>query len=206
RYYGRLSGMTKEALAFAIPKQLERLGLEDAANRKTSGVFKGMLQRLGLAPALLHEPELLILDEPAIGCEPGGPKMCVGIIREEKSGGRSVFLSSHILADVERICDEVIMIRQGEVVFSEQLASFGTHAQDWAIEVGGFNDGIREQLGARVQILSINGDTAILLCSSSEKRELLKTLLALPIEIGTVQRNRVGSLEDTYMTYVGDPE
>ena len=206
RYYGRLSGMTKEALAFAIPKQLERLGLEDAANRKASGFSKGMLQRLGLAQALLHEPELLILDEPASGLDPVGRKIVLDIIREEKSRGRSVFLSSHILADVERICDEVIMIQQGEVVFSEQLASFGTHAQDWAIEVGGFNDDIREQLGARVRILSINGDTAILLCSSSEKRELLKTLLALPVEIGTVQRHRVGSLEDTYMKYVGESE
>jgi len=206
RYYGRLSGMTKEALTLAIPKQLERLGLEDAANRKASSFSKGMMQRLGLAQALLHQPELLILDEPASGLDPVGRKVVLDIIREERSRGRTVFLSSHILADVERTCDEVIMIRQGEVVFSDQLTSFGTHAQDWAIEVGGFNDGIRGQLGTGVQILSINGDTAILLCSSSEKRELLKRLLALPVEIGTVQRNRVGSLEDTYMKYVGESE
>jgi ABC-2 type transport system ATP-binding protein len=206
RYYGQLSGMTQEALAVAIPKQLERLGLDDAANRKASGFSKGMMQRLGLAQALLHQPEVLILDEPASGLDPVGRKVVLDIIREEKARGRTVFLSSHILADVERICDEVIMIRQGEVVFSEQLGSFGTHAEDWEIEVSGFNDGIRGQLGPQAQILSVNGDTTILLCSSSGKRELLKTLLALPVEIGTVQRHRAASLEDTFMKYVGKSE
>src|SRR5438552_16743746 len=132
RYYGLLSGMKKESLAIAIPKQLERLGLADAAHRKASGFSKGMTQRLGLAQALLHEPELLILDEPTSGLDPEGRRLVLDIIREERSRGRTVFLSSHILSDVERTCDEVVMVRQGEVVFSEQIASFGTDSQEWA--------------------------------------------------------------------------
>jgi ABC-type multidrug transport system ATPase subunit len=205
-YYGRLSGMTKESLAQAIPRQLERLGLSDATHRRASGFSKGMTQRLGIAQALLHEPELLILDEPTSGLDPEGRRLVLDIIREEKLRGRSVFLSSHILSDVERICDEVVMIRQGEVVFSEQLASFGSENQDWAIEVAGFDDAVSAQIGPQAQVLSRNGATAILLCSSDVKRQLLKTLLELPVEIGTVQRHRAGSLEDTYMKYVGKAE
>jgi ABC-2 type transport system ATP-binding protein len=203
RFYGQLSGLSKDSLARSTDQQLDRVGLADAKHRKASGFSKGMTQRLGLAQALLHEPELLILDEPTSGLDPEGRRQVLDIIREEKSRGRTVFLSSHILADVERICDEVIMIREGEVMFAEQLTSFGVEAQEWAIEVGGFNDAIREQISTQAQVLSVNGDTAILLCPSSTKRELLKTLLGLPVEIGTVQRHRAGSLEDTYMKYVG---
>src|SRR5437868_7087646 len=155
--------MSNDALARSIPRQLERMGLSEAVNRKASGFSKGMTQRLGLAQALLHEPELLILDEPTSGLDPEGRRLVLEIIREEKAMGRTVFLSSHILSDVERICDEVVMIRQGEVVFSEQIASFGGDSQEWAIEVSGFNDGIREQLGAQARIQSTNGDAAVLL-------------------------------------------
>jgi ABC-2 type transport system ATP-binding protein len=206
RFYGQLSGMSKESLSLAAAKQLDRVGLGDAKHRKASGFSKGMTQRLGLAQALLHEPELLILDEPTSGLDPEGRRLVLDIIREEKSRGQTVFLSSHILTDVERICDEVIMIREGEVMFSEQLTSFSVEAQEWAIEVGGFNDAVREQIGALAQVLSVDGETAILLCPSSAKRELLKSLLALPVEIGTVQRHRAGSLEDRYMKYVGKAE
>jgi ABC-2 type transport system ATP-binding protein len=198
--------MTKESLAPAIPKQLERLGLGDARHRKVSGFSKGMTQRLGLAQALIHDPELLILDEPTSGLDPEGRRLVLEIVRDEKARGRTVFLSSHILSDVERVCDEVIMIRQGEVVFSEQLASFSVQTQDWAIEVGGFNDSIRAQIGDRAQVLSSNDDSAILVCASAAKRDLLKTLLELPVEIGAVQRRRSESLEDTYMKYVGKGE
>jgi len=91
-------------------------------------------------------------------------------------------------------------------VFSEQLASFGSEVQDWAVEVANFDDAIAEQIGAQAQVLSRNGKTAILVCSSSAKRQLLKTLLDLPVEIGTMQRHRAGSLEDTYMKFVGKAE
>jgi ABC-2 type transport system ATP-binding protein len=206
RYYGRLSGMPKENLVNAVKKQLERLGLIEAAGRKAASFSKGMMQRLGLAQALLHEPELLILDEPASGLDPEGRRLVLDIISEEKARGRTVFLSSHILSDVERICDEVVMIRQGQIMFSEQVASFGVTTEEWTIEVAGFDDAVRQQLGANVRILTSSGNTAVLLCSSSAKQDLLRTLLALDLEIGAVQRHRTGSLEDVYMKYVGRDE
>src|SRR6185295_1527401 len=136
-YYGQLSGISKDVLARTIPVLLDRMGLGAAANRKASGYSKGMTQRLGLAQALIHEPELLILDEPTSGLDPEGRRLVLEIIRDEKAKGRTIFLSSHILADVERTCDEVVMVRQGEIVFAEHLTSIGAESSDWAIQVLG---------------------------------------------------------------------
>ena len=103
--------------------------------RKVSGFSKGMYQRLGLAQALLHEPDLLILDEPTTGLDPEGRKLVADIILEEKARGATVFLSSHILADVERTCDHVVILNQGRVVFAESMARVRGEADDWEIEV-----------------------------------------------------------------------
>ena len=203
RYYGQLSGISSAELEHSIPRQLERMGLSAAANRKASGFSKGMTQRLGLAQALLHEPELLILDEPTSGLDPEGRRLVLDIIREEKAKGRTVFLSSHILADVERTCDEVVMVRQGEVAFADHVSSFSIDRDEWEVEVVGFNDAIREAVGPKCNIAGINGESAFLVCSSEEKREFLRTLLSLPVEIGTIQRRRTGSLEEAYMKHVG---
>ncbi|HEX4999420.1 MAG TPA: ABC transporter ATP-binding protein [Terriglobia bacterium] len=203
RYYGQLAGVPADTLARAVPAQLERLGISEAGNRRTSGLSKGMTQRLGLAQALLHEPELLILDEPTSGLDPEGRRLVLEIIREEKAKGKTVFLSSHILADVERVCDEVVMIRRGEVAFADQISSFGAANQDWAIEVLGFTSAVRESLEPDLRLLSLEGEVAVLLCDSSGKRELLRKLVELPVEIGAIQRHRGSSLEDAYMKHVG---
>jgi len=202
-YYGRLAGVSKDVLSRSVPLQLERMGLTAAANRKASGFSKGMTQRLGLAQALLHEPELLILDEPTSGLDPEGRRLVLEIIREEKAKGKTIFLSSHILADVERTCDEVVMVRQGEVAFADQVSSFSNVSEEWEIEVSGFSTAIRDVLGSRCSVVSESGDTAVLMCTSEDKRELLKALLSQPVDIGGMKRRRTGSLEDAYMKHVG---
>src|SRR4029079_19001761 len=123
----------------AVPPLLARMGLEGAASRAVSTFSKGMTQRLGLAQAMLHEPELLILDEPTSGLDPEGRRLVLDIIGEEKAKGRTVFLSSHILSDVERTCDEVVMVHRGEVAFSNQIAAFHSTGGDWEIEVTGWS-------------------------------------------------------------------
>jgi ABC-2 type transport system ATP-binding protein len=112
QFYGRLSGMPDEQLNNAIPELLIRLGLKEAMHRRVGTFSKGMTQRLGLAQALLHQPELLILDEPTSGLDPEGRKLVAELIIQEKAKGRTIFLSSHILSDVERVCDRVLMIRK----------------------------------------------------------------------------------------------
>jgi ABC-2 type transport system ATP-binding protein len=204
QYYGRLSGMASSDLQQAIPPVLDRMGLADAANRKVVTFSKGMNQRLGLAQALLHDPELLILDEPTSGLDPEGRRLVLDIIRDEKARGRTIFLSSHILSDVERTCDEVVMIRQGEVVFAEHLSAFAGQSQQWEIEVLAWDASVKDQLaGLNFTFLSELGDKATLLCPGEAKRDLLHKLTELPVEVGTVQRHRGATLEDTYMKFVG---
>ena len=204
KYYGRLSGMAPSDLHQAIPPLLDRMGLADAVNRKAVTFSKGMNQRLGLAQALLHDPELLILDEPTSGLDPEGRRLILDIIREEKAKGRTIFLSSHILSDVERTCDEVFMVRQGEIVFAEHLSAFAGQTEQWEIEVLSWDAAVKDRLaGQNFTFLLEAGDKAVLLCSGEAKRDLLHKLTELPVDVGTVQRHRGASLEDTYMKFVG---
>jgi ABC-2 type transport system ATP-binding protein len=204
RYYGRLSGMSGHAIDAAVPPLLARMGLEGAANRAVATFSKGMTQRLGLAQAMLHNPDLLILDEPTTGLDPEGRRLVLDIIGEEKAKGRTVFLSSHILSDVERTCDEVVMVNQGKVAFSRQISAFQPGGEDWEIEVTGWNAAYREPLGDVAFSVAAEGeDSAVLVCAAGQKKALLHRLTSLPIEVGTVQRRRGASLEDTYLKHVG---
>ncbi|HET9217425.1 MAG TPA: ABC transporter ATP-binding protein [Terriglobia bacterium] len=204
RFYGRLCGMSMAEMDQAIPPLLDRMGLADAADRRVATFSKGMNQRLCLAQALLHNPDLLILDEPTSGLDPEGRRLVLEIIREERSRGRTIFLSSHILSDVERTCDEVFMIRKGEIVYSERLSAFSTKSPQWEIEVLGWNAKAGEGLTAmNFTFLSEEHDRAVLLCSAESKRELLRRLTELPVEIGSIQRHRGATLEDVYMKMVG---
>ena len=118
---GRLSGMSGGKLAVRVEKVIERVGMAHAIDRAVRALSKGMLQRVGLAAALVHEPELLILDEPMSGLDPVGRKDVRDLILEEKQKGRTVFFSTHILNDVETLCDQVCILRQGKVVVSGVL-------------------------------------------------------------------------------------
>jgi ABC-2 type transport system ATP-binding protein len=202
-YYGRLSGVSPTALGAAIPRLLERLGLGDASDRPVGTFSKGMTQRLGLAQALVHDPELLILDEPTSGLDPQGRRLVLDIVREEKAAGRTVFLSSHILADVERTCDEVIMVANGEVAFSDRLSAFAADGQEWEIEVSAWTPASAAALVQCTFTVAREADgVATLRCAAADKRQLLHTLTSLPIDVGTVQPRRA-TLEDKYLSHVG---
>jgi ABC-2 type transport system ATP-binding protein len=204
RYYGRLSGMSRAAIDAAVPPLLARMGLDGASARPVNTFSKGMTQRLGLAQALLHDPELLILDEPTSGLDPEGRRLVLDIIREEKARGRTVFLSSHILSDVERTCDEVVMVNHGEVAFAHQIAAFGSGSLDWEIEVLGWTAAQRDLLGDLAFSVAAEGDgSAVLVCATDQKRALLHKLTSLPLDVGTVQRRRTATLEETYLRHVG---
>ncbi|GAB3667151.1 ABC transporter ATP-binding protein [Halopiger thermotolerans] len=121
--YDRLTA--RQHLAFAIESKgadddpealLERVGLADAIDKKAGGYSKGMSQRLMLAMALVGEPDLLILDEPSTGLDPNGAREMRDIVREENERGATVFFSSHIMEQVEVVCDRVGILRDGEMV------------------------------------------------------------------------------------------
>jgi ABC-2 type transport system ATP-binding protein len=118
----RLSGLSARAARDRTRHVLGQVGILYAADRPVRKLSKGMLQRTGLAAALVSDPELLILDEPMSGLDPVGRKEVRDLILDERKNGRTIFFSTHILSDVESICDRVTILRRGEVVVSGRLS------------------------------------------------------------------------------------
>lgn len=104
-----------------IAETLERVGLAHAADRKAGQFSTGMKQRLGLGMALLHRPELLILDEPTNGMDPAGMREVRLLLRELAAQGVTVFISSHLLHEIEQVCEQVAVLKQGRIVFQGEV-------------------------------------------------------------------------------------
>ncbi|MEI7898910.1 MAG: ABC transporter ATP-binding protein [bacterium] len=117
-FYGGLCGMSKSLIRTRSEELIERVGLKEAGGRLLRHYSKGMLQRAGIAQALLHEPELLILDEPFTGLDPLARIQFRDLIIELKRQGKTVFFSSHELSEAELICDRVAILKQGALVWS----------------------------------------------------------------------------------------
>lgn len=122
--HGRLYGMSRTARRQRIPELLELVGLSEHARRPIAGFSKGMLQRIGLAQALLNDPELVFLDEPTSALDPFGRMLVRGIIHDLKARGTTVFLNSHLLGEVEATCDRVSFIKDGRVLRTLGLHEF----------------------------------------------------------------------------------
>jgi ABC-2 type transport system ATP-binding protein len=116
RFYGKLCGLRGKALESRVKELLELVDLTDASDRRLGGYSKGMLQRIGLAQALVQEPRLVILDEPTAGVDPIGSRQIRDLILELKSRGITVFLCSHLLEQVQEVCDRVGIIFRGKMV------------------------------------------------------------------------------------------
>jgi len=115
-FYARLFGIKKNKRQAKIRELLNLVGLEKAAHLPLRKFSRGMLQRTGLAQALINDPEILLLDEPLSGLDPVGRKEIRDIIVHLKEEGKTVFLSSHILQDIEMICDRVAILMEGEII------------------------------------------------------------------------------------------
>ena len=121
--YGRMYGMTEQQRAEQIPKLIDLVGLKGRENDLVGKYSKGMQQRIGIAQALLNNPELVILDEPSIGLDPVGMVEVRELVKTISKEGITVFLSSHLLFEVEQICDHVTIINKGVMLASDTLAN-----------------------------------------------------------------------------------
>jgi ABC-2 type transport system ATP-binding protein len=115
-FYGRLCGLGGKMLRDRSRELLALVGLEDAADRRVGGYSKGMLQRIGLAQALVQEPRLLVLDEPTAGVDPAGSRQIRDLILRFKERGITVMLCSHLLSQVQEICDRIGIMHRGELL------------------------------------------------------------------------------------------
>jgi len=115
-FYGRLCGLGGRKLKERVNELLDLVGLDDAGDRRISGYSKGMLQRIGLAQAMVHDPRLLILDEPTAGVDPAGSRQIRDLILRLKARGKTILLTSHLLEQVQEVCDRVGILAKGKVV------------------------------------------------------------------------------------------
>lgn len=122
-FYGALSGVDGDTRRRRIPELLDRVGLDRWGDVRLGKYSKGMLQRVGLAQALLHEPELLILDEPSDGVDPVGRKQIRDLLQALEQRGVTIFLNSHLLAEVELFCRDVAIVNKGKVVLEGKVKS-----------------------------------------------------------------------------------
>ena len=121
-FYGGLSGVPGDELTPRVNKLLERVGLADRKAEPIARFSKGMVQRLGLAQAIINEPDLLVLDEPTEGLDLNGRQLLREVVREFKAAGKTVLLVSHVLPEVQELCDRVAVLVAGRVVHQGPLA------------------------------------------------------------------------------------
>ena len=134
-FYGRLAELDRAAINRRVTDLLELVGLREARTRQLRKFSKGMLQRIGLAQALIHDPELIILDEPMTGLDPVGRKQVRDLILSLRDRGKTVFFSTHILHDVEMICDRVGIVMKGRLVASGRVDELVRQDHTQSVEV-----------------------------------------------------------------------
>ena len=142
-FHGRLLGLPARGLDTRIEALLLRVGLDDAAHRPLRTYSKGMVQRAGLAAALLGSPELVFLDEPTSGLDPLGRLLVRDVIDELRASGASVFLNSHLLGEVEATCDRVAFVKNGLVLHEMELGS-AAGTLDVELRLGSADDALLE--------------------------------------------------------------
>lgn len=141
-FHGRLYGMAGTTLKQRIEVLLERVALVEAGDRKLQQYSKGMLQRIGLAMALLNHPKIVFLDEPTSGLDPLGRLLVRDIIADVRNEGTTVFLNSHLLSEIEVTCNRVVFLKQGNVVREIDLTANNIYVSELEIKLGQVNDAI----------------------------------------------------------------
>jgi len=213
--YERLSA--REHLEFVIESKdadddpmelLERVGLADAIDRRAGGYSKGMKQRLVLAMALVDDPDLLILDEPTTGLDPNGAREMRELIREESDRGATVFFSSHILSQVEAVCDTVGILQKGQLIAKDTVEGLRSAVRggmtlwvtlaDPAGDVSTVEDTVEGIEGA--QITETDGSQVAIGCKSTQKMDILNALNDAGVDVANFETEDQ-SLEELFTAY-----
>jgi len=156
--FGRMSGVGRADLRDRIPRLLDRVRLSDWADVRVKKFSKGMTQRLGLAAALVHEPDVLLLDEPTDGVDPVGRREIRDLLQEEAGKGRAILLNSHLLSEVELICGRVAVLAKGSVAAEGQIQDLTAATSHYKLVASGVDDsllGEMRETGASVE--RVNG-------------------------------------------------
>jgi len=201
--HGQLLGMKKDDLQLRRDELLERVGLTPFRNKHLRTFSKGMLQRVGLAQALLNRPALVFLDEPTSGLDPVGRRLVRDVIREVRAQGTSVFLNSHLLSEIEVTCDRVAFIQHGEVVRVLELASLSNDQTSVTIRVSNLAAESLNGLSQWGREIQMDGELIhMIVPNDTVLPEVTRYLVSQNVEVYSITPNRM-SLEDIFIETVG---
>jgi ABC-2 type transport system ATP-binding protein len=210
-YYGSLSGMSATEIRHRRSELLELVGLGDWGRSPVRKFSKGMQQRLGLAQALMHDPELLILDEPTDGVDPVGRSEMRGMLQRLKADGKTIFINSHLLQEIELVCDRVAILVKGEVRREGRVEEITQRQQpEVELTVAGSEALIREALKAQ-QMVSMKPAAAnqfeivLQIPDQSAIDRSIDALRACGISIEELVRRR-DTLEEAFLDIVAQPK
>lgn len=201
--YAKLLDMKSSVIKETVPKLLDSVGLSTSIDDKIKTFSKGMMQRVGIAQALLNDPELMILDEPASGLDPIGRYEIRNLIEQLKSQGKTIFFSSHELSEVEAICDRVIIINKGKLVKQGTLDELVPFLQTYKVIVSGKLDNNDSQLlNITHSIEDIHGGKILINTKENiSPTEIIEVLKKFNVDIISITKGRQ-SLEDTFLELI----
>ncbi|MDL1899045.1 ABC transporter ATP-binding protein [Anaerolineae bacterium CFX7] len=201
--HARLFGMSSAKRQTSIDALLKRVDLQDAANRKLKEYSKGMLQRIGLAAALLNEPHLVFLDEPTSGLDPLGRLIVRDVIQELRAQGTAVFLNSHLLSEVEITCDRVAFVKNGRVVRETSMRETSNVTDVELIVKNSTPRLLREleQFGKNVR--QLNGSIHLETDNETHIPEINRWLVAQGVDVYKIGAAKP-SLEEMFLEVMGE--
>ena len=204
--HGKLYAMSKSEREEAVSHLLALVGLAERANTKLSAFSKGMLQRIGLAQALINDPDLVFLDEPTSGLDPLGRRLVRDIIKGLRERGTAVFLNSHLLSEVEQTCDRVAFIRDGTVLQTSTIEAFEQESFPVFLRVGDPTPQLLDGLSTfdpGVSLERANGRITLCLTDESQLPQLADWIVQQGHALYELTPMRL-SLEDRFLQIVGE--
>lgn len=189
QFYGKLCGLKRGVLNDRCDELLTMVDLEDAAKRRLSGYSKGMLQRIGLAQAIIQRPQLVILDEPTAGVDPTGSRKIRDLILQLKQDGVAVILCSHQLEQVQEVCDRVAIMQQGQMLREGALDDLIAVEDEVELVVKNLPAALQEQIKQLVE-----DDEQAQLVRAGHPRTTLERLFLSETEAGTKPSSTKGEL------------
>ncbi len=201
-FHGRLAGVDAEERRKRIPEVLERVGLAGRGDDRIGGYSKGMTQRIGLAQAILHRPQLVLLDEPTSALDPIGRRDVRDFIRGLRAEGVAVFLNSHLLSEVEMVCDRVAIVDHGRVVAAGSLDELVGGTAELRLDLGCVDDHAQGVLAHFGRVVGVDGHLArLVLADGSSPSDVVAALVGAGVAVNAavpVQR----TLEDVFVGLV----
>lgn len=200
RYFAAANGVAKAEISAACERMLARCGLTPYRTQLAGGLSRGWRQRLGMAQAMVHRPGILLLDEPASGLDPEARVALSTLMRDLKSEGMTILVSSHILSELEDYCDRMIILREGRVVEEQTQHASSAAKPRYRIAVSGDASAHRAALDALGHWHAIEGGILLEPTAAQEPAALLQALIAAGVAVhGFTREER--RLQDIYLAH-----